>query len=48
LQFSEEKQEAYDAFSELEQEPKAATSSINAFEVFYGAYQSKMKSQNLK
>ena len=42
------KQEAYDVVGELEQEPKAATTAINTFEVFYGAYKSQMKSQNLK
>lgn len=42
------KQEAHDLVAEIEQEPKAATTSINAFEVFYGAFKSQMKSQNLK
>jgi tRNA(fMet)-specific endonuclease VapC len=42
------KQEAHDLVAELEQEPKAATTSINAFEVFYGAFKSQLKSQNLK
>ncbi len=31
----------------MEQEPKAATTSISAFEVFFGAYKSQLKSQNL-
>jgi predicted nucleic acid-binding protein len=42
------KQEAHDLVFEIEQEPKAATTSINAFVVFYGAFKFQMKSQNLK
>jgi tRNA(fMet)-specific endonuclease VapC len=42
------KQEAHGLVVEIELEPKAATTSINAFEVFYGAFKSQMKSQNLK
>jgi tRNA(fMet)-specific endonuclease VapC len=42
------KQEAYNISVEIEQEAKAATTTINAFEIFYGAYKSQMKNQNIK
>lgn len=39
------KQEAHDLVAEIEQEPKAATTSINAFEVFYVAFKSQLKAK---
>jgi tRNA(fMet)-specific endonuclease VapC len=42
------KQEAAKAAHELDQEGRAATTSINAFELYYGANKSQQKEQNLK
>ena len=42
------KQEAYNIAIEIEQETKAATTVINAFEIFYGAYKSQLEKQNIK
>jgi len=42
------KQDAYKTAVEIERETKAATTAINAFELFYGANKSQMKNQNIK
>ncbi len=42
------KQEAYASAQELDQEGNAATTSINVFELFYGANKSQLKIQNIK
>jgi len=42
------KQEAAKAVQELDQEVRAATTAINAFELYYGANKSQIKVQNLK
>jgi tRNA(fMet)-specific endonuclease VapC len=43
------KKDAYSTVVALDQEAKgAATTSINAFEIYFGAYKSKMQSENLK
>lgn len=43
------KKEAYSKVVALDEDSKgAATTAINAFEIFFGAYKSKMQSENLK
>ncbi len=42
------KQEAANAVAELDQEVRAATTTINAFELYYGANKSQNKAQNVK
>ena len=42
------KKEAYRTVIELDQEAKEATTAINAFEVFFGAYKSERKNENTK
>ena len=42
------KKEAYNRVTELDEEAKGATTAINAFEVFFGAHKSAMKSENVK
>ncbi len=42
------KQEAAKAVTELDQEVRAATTAINAFELYYGANKSQNKAQNIK
>lgn len=42
------KQDAYNIATQLEQETKPATTSINAFEIYYGAHKSQLKQENIK
>ena len=42
------KKEAYNRVTELDEEAKGATTAINAFEIFFGAHKSAMKSENVK
>jgi len=42
------KQQAAKAVQEIDQEGRAATTAINAFELYYGANKSQQKDQNLK
>jgi len=42
------KEEAYSKVEEIDEEGKGATTAINAFEIFFGAYKSARKSENLK
>ena len=42
------KQEARKIVEQLDEEAKGATTSINAFEVYFGANKSKRKNENLK
>ena len=42
------KNEAYPTVLKLDEEAKEATTSISAFELFFGAYKSERKSENLK
>jgi tRNA(fMet)-specific endonuclease VapC len=42
------RKEAYASAQKLDQEGNAATTSINVFELFYGANKSQLKAQNLK
>lgn len=42
------KQEAYNAALQIEKEAKAATTAINAYEIYFGAHRSQLKSQNVK
>ena len=42
------KKEAYNRVIELDEEAKGATTAINAFEIFFGAHKSAMKSKSVK
>ena len=42
------KQEAYNTTLQIEQEAKAATTAINAYEIYFGAHKSQLKNQNIK
>ena len=42
------KKEAYSKATELDEEAKEATTSVNAFEIFFGANKSARKSENMK
>lgn len=42
------KKEALSQVSLLDEEAKEATTAVNAFEIFFGAYRSAMKSDNVK
>ena len=42
------KREAQDKVAELDEEGKHATTSVNTFEIFFGAHRSARKSQNMK
>ena len=42
------KEEAKKNVNELDEEAKGATTSVNAFELFFGAYKSERKQENLK
>ena len=42
------KQDAYNIATQIEQETKPATTSINVFEIYYGAYKSQLKQENIK
>ena len=42
------KKEAYRTLTELDEEANEATTAINAFELFFGAYKSERKNENLK
>lgn len=42
------KEEAHNKVTEIDQEAKGATTAINAFEIFFGAYRSTRKIENAK
>ena len=42
------KEEAYKKVTKIDEESRGATTAINAFEIFFGAYKSAMKSENVK
>jgi predicted nucleic acid-binding protein len=42
------KEEAYNKVTKIDEESRGATTAINAFEIFFGAYKSAMKSENVK
>lgn len=42
------KKDAYIIATQIEQETKPATTSINAFEIYYGANKSQLKQENIK
>ncbi len=42
------KEEAYNKVTKIDEESRGATTAINAFEIFFGAYRSAMKSENVK
>ena len=42
------KKEARKIVAELDEEAKGATTSINSFEIFFGAYKSERKEENLR
>lgn len=42
------KQDAYNIIIEIDQETKGATTTINAFEIYFGAHKSSNKNENIK